>query len=206
MTDLIAEHGGYKNLKSFQTAEIVFDLTAEFCRRYIPAHKQRDQMEGAARGGKQNISEASQTAGTSRQSELRLTDVARVSLEELLQDYLDFLRTSRLPLWRKDDPRALQIRRLAYMSNRSYTTYMSYMSDPESAANCLICLINQANYLLDRQLKALEKELREKGDFRERYKEVRKRQILGQREDFDGFLKTHGLKRLENGQVVPLDQ
>ncbi len=205
MTNLIAKHGGYKNLMSFQMAEIVFDLTMDFCRRYISSHKQRDQIEGAARSGKQNISEGSQTSGTSRQSELRLVDVARASLEELLNDYKDFLRTLGLSQWHKDDPRALAVRKLAYVSNRSYRIYMTYMSSPETAANCLLCLINQANFLLDQQLRALEKDLQNNGDFKDRYKEIKKRQVLGADDDFDEFLKQQGFKRLENGQVVPLD-
>ncbi len=205
MSQLIPKHGGYENLKSFQMAEIVFDLTFEFCRKYIPSFKMKDQIEGAARGGKQNIAEGSNTSGTSKQSELRLVNVARASLEELLNDFKDFLRTSHLPLWLKDDPRVLDIRKLVYVPNKSYTTYLSYLSAPESAANCLICLVNQANYLLDQQLRALEKDLIQKGDFKERYKEVRKNQMLNDGPPIDDFLKSQGLRRLENGRVVGLN-
>ena len=144
MTDLITKHGGYENLKSFQMSEIVFDLTFEFCNRYIRSLKQREQMEGAARGGKQNIAEGSSTSGTSKQSELRLVEVARASLEELKNDYKDFLRTRNLDIWDKNDQRTLEIRKLGYMSNRAYITYKPYLYNPESAANCLLCLINQA--------------------------------------------------------------
>src|SRR3989344_5309908 len=107
MTDLITKHGGYENLKSFQMSEIVFDLTFEFCNRYIRSLKQREQMEGAARGGKQNIAEGSSTSGTSKQSELRLVNVARASLEELKLDYAAFLRQRNLPVWDKNDSRVL---------------------------------------------------------------------------------------------------
>jgi len=206
MADLILKHGGYKNLRSFQMAEIDFDLTMIFCQKYIKSFKLREQIEGAARSGKQNISEGSQTSGTSKQSEIRLIDVARASLEELLKDYEDFLRTNNLPKWLKDDPRVLAIRKLAYEPNKSCKTYMTYMSNPESAANCLITIINQTNYLLDRQLKGLEGELKRKGDFKDRLREHKKDLIMGRDDNYDEFLKLHGMKRLENGQVVDLDE
>ena len=212
MTNLISKHGGYKNLQSFQMAEIVFDLTSEFCSLHIDKsykpnmsynpNRQADQMLQAARSGKQNIAEGSQTSGTSKQSELRLMDVARASLEELKNDYEDFLRAHKLCVWSQNDHRALVIRQLAYSTNRSYKTYMTHMSEPESAANCLLCLINQTNFLLDRQLRALEKDLREKGDFKERLKNYQKQLITGGSDDYDEFLKQQGLRRLENGQVV----
>lgn len=193
-------------------SEIVFDLTFEFCRCYVDTtnssntsyhhNRQADQMLQAARSGKQNISEGSQTSGTSKQSEMRLVDVARASLEELLTDYKDFLRLNNLPQWSKDDARSIAVRKLAYLPNRTYTTYMSYMSNPQSAANCLLCLINQANYLLDQQLRALGKDLVDKGDFKDRYKQIRKEKMLDQGPSHDEFLKQFGLKRLENGQVV----
>lgn len=210
MTNLISKHGGYENLKSFQTTEIIFDLTFEFCNRYITSLKQREQMEGAARGGKQNIAEGSSTSGTSKQSELRLMEVARASLEELKNDYKDFLRTRQLPVWSKEDPRALEVRELGYKSNRSGATYMTYMSEPENAANCLLCLINQACYLLDQQLRALEKDLMQKGDYKERYKEARNEEIKkhlmgGGDEDYLDFLKSQGLRRLANGRVVEIN-
>ncbi|MCL5667078.1 MAG: four helix bundle suffix domain-containing protein [Patescibacteria group bacterium] len=205
MTELIAKHGGYKNLKSFQAAEIVYDYTFEFINRYVQFYKDKEQMEGAARGGKQNIGEGSQTGGTSRQSEIRLTDVARASLEELKLDYEDFLRKQSLPQWGKNDPRALAVRKLAYEKNRTYGTYRTYMSEPETAANCALCLINQATYLLDKQLAALDKQLGREEDFKERYRQVRKEQIFGAKDDYDEFLKQFGKKRLENGRVVPLD-
>jgi len=204
--NLISPHGGYKNLKSFQNAEIIYDLTMIFTKRFIPANSRtRDQMEQAARSGTRNIGEGSQTSGTSKQSELRLIDVARSSLAELLDDYQAFLRQHNLKQWNKNDPRALAVRQLVYRTNRTYKTYMTYMSNAESAANCLICLINQTTYLLDQQMKSLEKELMKRGDFKDRYREARKNEILGLNEDYDGFLKQHNLKRLENGRVVAQD-
>lgn len=168
-------------------------------------NRQADQMLQAARSGKQNIAESSSTSGTSKQSELRLVDVARASPEELKNDYEDFLRTRHLSIWGKDDPRALEIRQLGYMTDRTYKTYMTYMVQAESAANCLLCLINQACYLLDQQLRALDKDLKAKGDFKDRLKDYRKKEILGGNEDYEDFLKSQGLRRLENGKVVGLN-
>jgi four helix bundle suffix protein len=103
---LIPKHGGYRNLKSFQLAQLVYDLTVRFCDRYIDKRSRtHDQMVQAARSGVQNIAEGSQASGTSKKMELKLTNVARASLEELKLDYEDFLRQRGLPLWAPDDPR-----------------------------------------------------------------------------------------------------
>lgn len=161
-------HGGYRNLKSYQTTTIIYDLTVIFYDRYGERFsRNRDQMVQAARSGRQNIAEGSQVSLTSKKSEIKLVSVARGSLEELLNDYEDFLRQRSLKLWAKEDPRAVALRALAYKSNRSNETYMSYLRDQESAANCLICLIHQANFLLDRQLQSLQKVFVEKGGFSE---------------------------------------
>ncbi|MEW6002518.1 MAG: four helix bundle suffix domain-containing protein [Nitrospirota bacterium] len=174
--DLISSHGGYRNLKSYQTAEIIYDATAVFCDLFIDKRSRTyDQMLQAARSGKQNIVEGSMVSGTSKKSELKLIGIARASLEELLLDYNDFLRQRRLALWGKAHQKAQAIRKLAWEKNRSYTTYMTYIesSSPEVAANTLICLIHQANYLLDQQLRQLEKQFLEKGGFTEKLYQVR---------------------------------
>ncbi len=132
-------------------------------------------MIQAARSGKQNIAEGSLASGTSKKTELKLIGVARASLEELLLDFEDFLRLKGLSLWIKIHPKAVEVRNYAYEKNRSYLTYRTYIEEtsPETAANTLICLIHQANYLLDRQLKALEKDFMEEGGFTERLHRVR---------------------------------
>ncbi len=168
---IIEPHGGYRSLKAYQTAEIVYDGTVKFCERFInPRSRTTDQMVQFARSGKQNIAEGSQASGISKKTELKLVGVARASLEELLLDYQDFLRQRGLPLWGKEHPRAQKIRKLAYEKDRSYLTYRPYIEDssPEVAANTLICLIHQANYLLDQLLRQLEKQFFEKGGFTER--------------------------------------
>ena len=171
MNKLIPPHGGYRELKSFQHAELVYDSTVKFCDRFIDRRSRtHDQMVQAARSGRQNIAEGSQASGTSRKFELKLVGVARASLEELLLDYEDFLRQRDLPLWGKDHPTAQIVRRLAYEKNRSYLTYRSYIeaASSEVAANTIICLIHQTNYLLDQQLRQLEKAFLEEGGFTER--------------------------------------
>ncbi|MBI5184625.1 MAG: four helix bundle protein [Nitrospinae bacterium] len=103
---LIPKHGGYRKLKSFQIAQLVFDITVRFCERYIDKRSRTtDQMVQAARSGVQNIAEGSQASGTSKKMELKLTNVARASIEELRLDYEDFLRQRNLPLWGREDPR-----------------------------------------------------------------------------------------------------
>ena len=168
---LIPPHGGYRELKSFQHAELVYDATVKFCDRFIdPRSRTRDQMVQAARSGRQNIAEGSQASGTSKKFELKLISVARASLEELLLDYEDFLRQRGLALWGKDHRTAHVVRRLAYEKNRSYMTYRSYIetAPPEVAANTVICLIHQTNYLLDQQLRQLEQAFLSEGGFTER--------------------------------------
>jgi four helix bundle suffix protein len=171
MQSLIPPHGGFRELKSFQHAELVYDATVKFCDRFIDKRSRtHDQMVQAARSGRQNIAEGSQASGTSKKTELKLVGVARASLEELLLDCQDFLRQRDLALWPKDHPSAKVVRNLAYSPNRSYSTYRTYIEDssPEVAANTLICLIHQTNYLLDQQLRQLEHAFLEEGGFTER--------------------------------------
>lgn len=119
---LIPPHGGYRDLQSYQMAEIVYDAAAVFCDRYIEKRSRtHDQMVQAARSGKQNIAEGSMASGTSKKFELKLVGVARASLEELFLDFQDFLRQKGLALWGKDHPKAKEIRKLCYKKDRSYT-------------------------------------------------------------------------------------
>lgn len=176
--NLIPAHGGYRELKSFQHAELVYDATAKFCDRFIDLRSRtHDQMVQAARSGRQNIAEGSQASGTSKKFELKLVGVARASLEELLLDYEDFLRQRGLVLWAKEHPTAQVVRRLAYERNRSYLTYRTYIESQtaEVAANTLICLIHQTNYLLDQQLRQLEQAFLREGGFTERLYRTRSR-------------------------------
>jgi four helix bundle suffix protein len=175
---LIPPHGGYRELKSFQNAELVYDATVRFCDRFIDRRSRtHDQMVQAARSGRQNIAEGSQASGTSKKTELKLVGVARASLEELLLDYEDFLRQRGLTIWGKNHPTAQVVRRLAYVKDRSYRTYKTYIeeSPAEIAANTVICLIHQTNYLLDQQLRQLERSFLKEGGFTERLYRERKK-------------------------------
>lgn len=157
---------GYKTLPFFVQTEIIYDFTVEFVKLYIdPKSRTRDQMEQAARSGKQNIAEG--YLQKSLEGRIKLLGVARGSLEELLNDYLDFLRQRQLPLWEKDSPKAKAVRALAYNHYNSYKNYKIYISSPEEAANSMVCLINQTNRLIDQKLRWLEEKFIEEGGFRE---------------------------------------
>jgi len=172
----IPPHGGYDKLKSYQMSVLVYDATVNFCDRFInPRSRTHDQMVQAARSGNKNIAEGSQVSGTSKKMELKLVGVARASLEELLGDYQDFLRQRGLAEWGKNHPMSGVVRRLAYVENRSYKTYSSYIENApaEVAANTMLCLVHQANYLLDQQLRQLEQAFLEQGGFTERLYQAR---------------------------------
>jgi len=198
---LIPKHGGYRKLKSFQIAQLVYDVTVRFCQRYIDRGSRTcDQMVQAARSGVQNIAEGSQASGTSKKTELKLTNVARASLEELRLDYEDFLRQKGLPLWEKDDPRRKELvsRRPSsaadvadwvkkvyedgrnrlnkhngqkQISIKSITSISS--SYPEIAANAALVLIGVASSLLERQLAVQAKTFEKEGGFTERLYRIR---------------------------------
>ncbi len=167
----IPPHGGYRRLKSYIKAEIVYDATVYFCGRFH-AHNRRqtDQMEQAARSGKQNIAEGSLASATSKRTEVHLTNVARASLGELLEDYHDFLRTRGLPCWTPEHPEAARLSGLARLPDESYATYRSRIEDaaPEVSANTIRHLILQACFLLDRQIGRLERDFVREGGIRER--------------------------------------
>jgi len=172
---LIPSHGGFRDLQSYQMAEIVYYATVVFCDSFISRRSRtHDQTVQAARSGKQNIAEGSMASGTSKKTELKLVGVARASLEELLLDFQDYLRQHKLDLWGKDHPKAKEVRGLCYRKDRSYKTYIEE-SAPEIAANTMICLIHQTNYLLDQQLRVLEKDFLNEGGFTERLYRARSR-------------------------------
>jgi restriction system protein len=163
-------HGGYRRLRSFQVTQIIYDTTVAFCDRFIDRRSRtRDQMVQAARSGRQNIAEGSRASSTSGRTELRLVSVARASLDELLLDYEDFLRQRRLRQWAKDDRPALEIRALARGESPRAEHYGPWLShtDPAVVANAMICLIHQANYLLDHQIRSLERQFVEGGGYSE---------------------------------------
>ncbi len=190
---LIPQHGGYRNLKSFQVAQLVYDVTVRFCDRYIEKRSRtHDQMVQAARSGVQNIAEGSQVSGTSKKMELKLTNVARASLEELRLDYEDFLRQRGLALWERNDPRrqALVARRCTTADQVAAWVKEIHGQDgqngpdgqsilsiesiyPELSANAVLVLIGVACALLDRQIAAQAAAFEQEGGFTERLYRVR---------------------------------
>jgi four helix bundle suffix protein len=172
----IPPHGNYEKLLSYRKAEIVYDLTYRFCQRFLNSGDRTiDQMVQAARSGKQNIAEGSKAAGTSKETEIKLTNVARASLEELLSDYRDFLRVRDLRLWDKDSKEARFVRKLGRARDETYETYREFCEtrSAEVIANIAICLIHQANYLLDRQIRRLEQDFIKEGGIREKMTRAR---------------------------------
>jgi len=177
MTDhFIPAHGGYRDLLSYRKAEIVYDATVCFCSRFLEKRDRTvDQMVQAARSGKQNIVEGAMASGTSKEMEIKLMNVARASLEELLVDYKDYLRTHDLLLWEKDSKQALYVRRLGSNPEAAYATFKDYIETrpPQVVANIILCLIHQANYLLNQQIRQLEQAFIQEGGLRERMTRVR---------------------------------
>jgi len=172
----IPPHGNYQGLLSYQMAEVVYDITYRFCQRFLSrGDRTIDQMVQAARSGKQNIVEGSKASGTSKEMEIKLMNVARASLEELLVDYRDFLRVRDLVLWAKDSREAQFVRKLGNKSHVTYETYREFCGTrpPEVVANIAICLIHQTNYLLDRQIRRLEEDFVKGGGIRERMTQAR---------------------------------
>ncbi len=178
---LIPPHGGYRNLKTFQIAQLIYDLTVRFCNRYIDVRSRtHDQMVQGARSVVQNIAEGSQASGTSKKSELKLTNVARASLEELKLDYEDFLRQRGLPRWRPDEPVLMRFKdrrcnsveavRQWVAEERANTGVLS----SALAANATLSLLNLCCYLLQRQLAAQAGSFGQDGGFTERLYRFRK--------------------------------
>lgn len=190
----LPKHGNYQELKAFQKAEVVYDLTFRFARKYLGrSDRTIDQMVQAARSGKKNPLEGSKAWKTSKEMEIKLTNVARASLEELLDDYLDYLRSRDLPIWVKSCKEALYARRLGTKQPQTYELYREIFETrpPEVIANIAICLMNQANYLIDRQIAHLEKDFLEQGGLRERMTRAR----LEHRAKKDGNNKSYGSHR-----------
>jgi four helix bundle suffix protein len=183
--------GGYRQTASFQTATIIYDATYWFCEKFLDARSRTvDQMVQAARSGRQNIAEGSRAAATSSQTELRLLNVARASLEELLLDFEDFLRHRHLPQWAPDCAEAQTVREVPRRFRRDradqadltdltdqerWSLYAPWLehADPTVRANAVICLINQANFLLDQQIAAAEAQFVGEGGYSEQLAAMR---------------------------------
>lgn len=169
----MASQAPYKKLFTYWFSVIIYDLTVQFCDKWIRAYKLRDQMEGAARSGKQNIVEGSEGMKTSLKTGIKLTNVAKASIEELLADYEDFLRQRNLEIWIKTDSRVVKIRNFSsdFVSNLSILgelkRQLKLSEDKETAANTLLTLCHQATFLLNKQVEALERKHEKEGGYTE---------------------------------------
>jgi four helix bundle suffix protein len=173
---LLPPRGDYHTLLSFQKSEVVYDITFRFVHKNLArGDRTVDQMIRAGRSGKKNILEGSKAALTSKEMEIKLTNVARASLEELLDDFLDYLRARDLKIWDKDSKEAQYVRKLGRKTPQTYELYREIVEtrSAEVVANVAICLIHQTNYLLDQQLRRLEQDFVKEGGLRERMTRVR---------------------------------
>ena len=173
---IIPPRGDYQTLLSYQKTEVVYQITFRFCERFLKrGDRTIDQMVQAARSGKQNIIEGSKAATTSKEMEIKLTNVARASLEELLEDYRDYLKARNMVLWDKQSREAAYVREMRKTIPLSFEAFREIVESRsgEVVANVAICLIHQANYLIDQQLRSLERKFLENGGLRERMTKAR---------------------------------
>jgi len=181
---ILPPRGDYQTLLSFQKAEVVYDITFRFAHKFLSrGDRTVDQMIQSARSGKKNILEGSKAALTSKETEIKLTNVARASLEELLDDYRDYLRARDLPIWDKDSKEAQYVRKLGRKTPHTYEDYREIVETrpPEVIANIAICIIHQTNYLIDQQLRRLEQDFLKDGGLRERMTRARLQARAGNR-------------------------
>ena len=172
----IPKHGGYRNLLCFQKAEIIYDATCYFVEHFLQKPDRTiDQMVQAARSGKQNIAEGSMASAMSKQSEMFLTNIAKASLEELLLDYEDFLRTKKLTIWGKDHRLTKRFQEINRTPNATYETYRKALENenPEICANAMLCLIHAVIVLISRLLQQQERDFLQNGGIKERMMQMR---------------------------------
>lgn len=171
----LPKHGHYRNLRVYQVTEIIYDITYHFCQRFLQkGDRTIDQMVQAARSGKQNIAEGNQAAATSSEAEIKLTNVAKASLEELLDDYEDYLRVRGLQQWGQQHPRYDAMRQYARSEqiSRDYAIQIQKMND-EEIANLCITLIHQAMYMLHKLLETMQDRFVTEGGIKERMFQAR---------------------------------
>ncbi|MBR5433439.1 MAG: four helix bundle suffix domain-containing protein [Bacteroidales bacterium] len=181
MEELIPHHGNYKKLLSYQKADVIFCLTYFFVEHFLKKNDRTcDQMIQAARSGKQNIIEGCAASSTSAKTEIKLVNVAKASLQELLEDYEDYLKTRNHRLWEDTSEEHIAMRRLGCEHNdAAFFMNIAQTRPPETIANMCIILIKQADYLLFRQLKRLEEDFLKNGGFNERMYRLRKQKKSG---------------------------
>ena len=172
----IPKHGGYEKLITYQKAQIILQGTKYFCKKYISKFDRTyDQMVQAARSGKMNILEGSEASATSKQTEITLTNVARASLKELREDYMDFITEHKLTFWDKKHPYYNELSKKHRIPDPTYELFQKGIESdsPEVAANVLYSLVNVTTYLLTQQLKKLEQDFLNNGGLREQMTKAR---------------------------------
>lgn len=202
MTDFIPQQGYYRNLRAYRVSEIIYDVTYIFCKRFLDKHDRTvDQMIQAARSGKQNIAEGSSAGSTSKETEIKLTNVAKASLQELLLDFEDYLRVRGLEQWPKDSDKAVCTRRICAANNDGafYRDAVSVRSDA-TVANIAIILIHQADVLLARLIERQKKDFIERGGIREQMTRAR---MEYRREHPSGYQSTQSSLRSPSTPRTP---
>lgn len=168
---IVLSHGGFRNLIVYDKSDVVYEGTVLFCRRFLPPHGDRtvDQMVQAARSCKQNIAEGSSASGTSKETEIKLTNVARATLDELEEDYLDYLKSHGMELWAADDRRKASAREFSASHNRwnEWKPILETRPD-DTVCNLMIVVINQTKYLLGKLIASQEEDFKKHGGVRER--------------------------------------
>ena len=197
---IVLPHGGYKNLIVYRKSDVVYEGTVLFCRRFLPAHGDRtvDQMVQAARSCKQNIAEGSAASGTSKETELKLTNVARASLEELLEDYVDFLKSHDFAEWPRDDKKAIYARNFSKEHNDWVDWKEIFETRPADVlANVMLTIGNQTSYMLGKMIERQEADFKKLGGIRERMHDAR---TAARGEEFDKGLysRLNGEKSVED--------
>lgn len=197
-TKIVVPHGGYKKLIVYRKSDIIYEGTVVFCRRFLSSHGDRtvDQMTQAARSCKQNIVEGSSASGTSKETEIKLTNVARATLDELMEDYRDYLKSHGLEEWPKDSEKALAAREFAKTHNDWFCWREMFELRPAGLlANLMLTVCSQTSYMLRRMIERQANDLKESGGFRERMTAAR----IGRRNDAQDELRK---LRLQNATLL----
>ena len=204
MNIILKNRGNYKELLTFKKATVIFDLTYHFCQKYLTkGDRTVDQMIQAARSGKQNIAEGVAASSTNAETEIKLVNVAKASLKELLTDFEDYLRIRRLRQWNKNGKEITWLRNFAkeHLDSAPYLA-IAEQRDGEVVANMAIVLLKQEDYLLHRQLEALEKQFKESGDLRGRMKPAAKEAAAKNRDAAMKEAKSYGVECPKCGKLM----
>ena len=173
---IVLPHGGYRSLIVYKKSDVIYEGTVMFCRRFFPAHGDRtvDQMVQSARSCKQNIAEGSAASGTSKEPEIKLTNVARATLDELIEDYEDWLKSHDAAIWESTSEKTKAAREFA-VKNAGWDAWKPFFESrsPETLANLMLTLCHQTRYLLDKMIERQEEDFKKFGGVRERMHEAR---------------------------------